>query len=139
MPQQVENTEEVSLTDLDESAGAARPSERAAFAQMVDGERFEVGLGLRSESNFYVGFEPRVGLFIATHHRLPLGVTTAVRIEFPGGNCLTAEGYVHWVRDTADASAAPGFGMRFDRLSPRAMALVQRFMRKREPMFFPEC
>lgn len=141
-PNPADSTIEVQLKDLCE-ASLTSIGVDAEPADRVSCERFEVRLGPCSDSNFYVGFEPRIGLFIATHRSLPLGATVDVRIHFPTGQSIASEGYVHWRRDAASSDLLtqgpePGLGIRLDHLSPRARRLTKAFMSQREPLFFPE-
>ena len=106
--------------------------------ELVACERYDVRLAPHSESNFYIGFEPRVGIFVATHRPLPLGVTVSIRIRMPRDMCLVSEGYVHWIRDTAHCGFPPGMGVRLDTLTPSQEQVVNRYMAQREALFFPE-
>jgi hypothetical protein len=103
--------------------------------------RLESEIGVHSETNFYTDFLGDIrnhgGIFIATFHVLPIGATCEVVLTFPGD--LTAEfrGVVRWKREgtgSMGAGPSPGLGVEITDAGPEAWNLIDRFMRKREPM-----
>lgn len=106
-------------------------------------EHVEVNIGATTESNFYVGFSGEVsegGVFLSTYEVLDQGTRVHMLVTLPGGFEFQQDGYVRFVRDPMDFSAAsePGIGVQFEGLSPQNRDLVLRFVRKRPPMFYDD-
>jgi tetratricopeptide (TPR) repeat protein len=100
----------------------------------------EVNVGSTTDSNFYVDASDQLldgGVFVATYSPLPVGSQTALTITLPGKLIVRAHGTVALTRDLMDAFAdhIPGMCVAFDRLDQRSLALIERFTRKRSPMF----
>ena len=102
----------------------------------------EVGLGRFSDSNFYTGFDPGIGsggVFVATQRPLSLGAMVETHIHLPGCNGLVLSGSVHWTRELHTGDAPDGIGVRLAPVDYEANEVIERFMRMREPLFFPDC
>ncbi len=102
--------------------------------------RIAVEIGLRTETNFFVGFSGDVsegGIFLTTVSLLPIGTAVTLSFSFPGGLEVEAEGEVAWTRQgvTFDSELSAGMGIRFTRLSDEALATIQEFASIREPIF----
>jgi hypothetical protein len=71
---------------------------------------------------------------------LPEGTPLLLQLTLPGGYDTRAHGRVRFVRDAFDFTAEqiPGMGVKFEALTPEALALCERFAQKRPPMFFDE-
>ena len=105
--------------------------------------RLQVEIGIRTETNFFVGFSGDLsegGIFVATVSLLAIGTPLTVSFSFPPNIEIEAEGVVAWTREGAafDSDLEAGMGIRFTRLSPSALAAIQEFMRHREPIFYTE-
>ena len=106
--------------------------------------RFSVDLDVTvgSDHNFYAGFAENLsvgGVFIATHKLKPVGSRIELSVNLPDGAQLRVEGQVRWIRVFNDRSdTPPGMGVKFDNLAPAAIALIQGFLSRREPLFFDD-
>lgn len=103
----------------------------------------EIELDLHSDHNFYTGFSANIsdgGLFVATYRPQSVGDRLNVKFKLPGvDEPIEAKVEVRWVRDArAGDDTAPGFGATFVELSDHGRALVERYLDKREPLFFEE-
>src|SRR5882724_930828 len=118
--------------------------ERRARESGGEVDRLEVslGVGIESESNFYIGCTENVsdgGVFVATHSLCQIGshvdLVIALRYQEP----IRAKGTVRWLRpycETSDAQA--GMGIRFDSLSDVDAERILEFAKCRQPMFFDD-
>lgn len=114
-----------------------RTVERRA-APRVD---LNVGIGFRSDSNFYTGFTSDLsegGLFVATHMLQPIGSELTLTFALPTGSEISVRGTVRWLRDTHDYSAAtpPGMGIQFHALRVEDLERIREFVALREPLFY---
>jgi uncharacterized protein (TIGR02266 family) len=105
-----------------------------------DRAQINVEIGLRTETNFFVGFSGDIsegGLFLTTVSLLPIGTPVTLSFTFPGGIEIEAEGRVAWTREgvTFDSELNAGMGIRFTRLSDEALSAIQEFTSVREPIF----
>jgi uncharacterized protein (TIGR02266 family) len=106
--------------------------------------RFSVDLDVTvgSDHNFYAGFAENLsagGVFIATHKLKPVGSKIECSINLPDGVQMRALGEVRWVRifnETSDTP--PGMGVRFIDVSPEAVASIEAFLARRDPLFFDD-
>jgi len=103
----------------------------------------KVFIGMESEHNFYTGFTQNIssgGLFIATHNTLDVGRQVELLFHLPGGQAISTQGEVAWIRDYNEQNleSAPGMGIRFLDLTPKDSALIREFIAAREPIFFDE-
>lgn len=103
----------------------------------------EANLGAHSNTNFYKGLSGNDviddgGIFIATYDIPKPGTPLWVRVSLPGGYEFEAAGAVRWVREAGAGDAPPGFGAVFLKLSQEARALVYRYVRNREPIFYDD-
>jgi uncharacterized protein (TIGR02266 family) len=105
--------------------------------------RIDVEIGIRTETNFFVGFSGDIsegGIFVATVSLLPIGTSVTVSFSFPGGIDVEVEGEVAWTREGVefDTDVEPGMGIRFSLVSRDALAAIREFMRVREPIFYAD-
>jgi hypothetical protein len=101
--------------------------------------RLEGEIGVHSETNFFTDFLGDIrnhgGIFVATFHVLPLGSQCEVILTFPGSLTAEIRGVVRWKRETNDASgSSPGLGIEITNANAESWNLIDRFMRKREPI-----
>ena len=108
-------------------------------------ERFAVDLqvSVLSEHNFYAGLAENIsagGLFIATHQLQKVGSRIELSVRMPDNDdVFHIVGEVRWVRVYNEHSdTSPGLGVRFAELPPGAAAAIDRFLDKREPLFFDD-
>lgn len=113
-----------------------RPRARPDSAQL-----HLVDLGLQSASNFYRGLSgddvvEGGGVFVSTYDLPQPGVPVRLRVRMAGYE-FEANGVVHWRRGPGEAldDAPPGFGARITAITPQARALVNRYVRNRDPIF----
>jgi uncharacterized protein (TIGR02266 family) len=107
-------------------------------AQRVD---LNVGVGFRSDSNFYTGFTQDIsegGLFVATHMLQPIGAEITLTFALPTGPEISARCIVRWQRDPHEHNALtpPGMGVQFQDLADADLERIQQFVAMREPLFF---
>jgi uncharacterized protein (TIGR02266 family) len=103
----------------------------------------EFDVTFESEHNFYTGFSEDIsegGIFVATHELRPVGTVSEVHFTLPGiDRPLRVRGEVRWHRrPRAGSNTWPGMGLRFVELEPATRRLIERFVNKREPLFFEE-
>lgn len=97
----------------------------------------DVDVGFVSESNFYAGLAMDVscgGLLVATYRILPIGTTVTVSFVLPDGQHVTASGEVKWTRK-AIAEGPPGIGVAFKELREEDLKAIERFCKKRAPLY----
>jgi uncharacterized protein (TIGR02266 family) len=105
--------------------------------------QLKTNINLGSDSNFFTGFSTDIsegGIFIATVETVPQGTKVDLDFTLPGGRPLKARGVVRWLREPNDHTPdlMPGMGVQFQDLQPEVASLISDFVRKREPLFFPD-
>jgi Tfp pilus assembly protein PilZ len=99
--------------------------------------RLEAEVNVHSESNFFTDFFGDIrnngGIFVATFHVLPVGAECEVALSFPGDLSAEVRGRVKFTRPASE-SASPGLGIAITSASPEAWSLIERFIKKREPI-----
>jgi uncharacterized protein (TIGR02266 family) len=106
--------------------------------------RFSVDLDVTvgSDHNFYAGFAENLsagGVFIATHKLKPVGSKIELTINLPESVQIRAAGDVRWIRVFNEQSdTPPGMGVRFSGLADASVALIQKFLARRDPLFFDD-
>jgi uncharacterized protein (TIGR02266 family) len=116
------------------SAGAGRDHSRV---------QLKTNINLGSDSNFFTGFSTDIsegGIFVATVETVPHGTKVDLDFTLPGGRPLKASGVVRWLREPSahTPDLMPGMGVQFQDLQPEVASLISDFVRKREPLFFPD-
>lgn len=101
----------------------------------------EFDITAQSENNFYRGLSENIsvgGLFFETYAPHQLGEQLFVRFTLPGTLCpIEATVVVRWIRAHNPASDTPqGVGVQFISLDPDARRSIERFSRKRDPLFY---
>jgi hypothetical protein len=103
--------------------------------------RLEGEIGVHSETNFYTDFLGDIrnhgGIFVATFHVLPLDSPCEVALTFPGNLTAEVQGVVRWRRQNdprMSTGSSPGLGVEITQAGPEAWDLIDRFIRKREPI-----
>ena len=126
---------EATILSVAPSADTAPRREHSRFAVDLD-----VTVG--SDHNFYAGFAENLsagGVFIATHKLKPVGSRIELTINLPDGVQIRAAGDVRWIRVFNEQSdTPPGMGVRFDGLADASVALIQKFLARRDPLFFDD-
>lgn len=123
---------------------AAAPStSRSAPPREQSRVRLQTNIHLGSDSNFFTGFSTDVsegGLFVATVETVPRGTKVDLDFTLPGGRSLKASGVVRWRRELNDHTPdlMPGVGVQFQDLPSEVASLIGDFVRKREPLFYPD-
>jgi hypothetical protein len=127
---------------------ASPPDPRAAAP--VDARRpshsvhvYLVDLGLQSASNFYRGLAgddviEAGGLFVSTYMLPELGAPVRLCVRMPTGFEFEANGVVEWLREPREASpdTPPGFGAKVTAITEEVRKLIDRYVRRREPVFY---
>jgi uncharacterized protein (TIGR02266 family) len=101
----------------------------------------ELAVDLKSESNFYAGLAENLsagGVFVATHNLQEVGSKVEITVRLPEQDKVVhAIGEVCWVRVfNEESDTPPGMGLRFVELEAGAAQLIERFVARREPLFF---
>lgn len=92
---------------------------------------------LESASHLYAGLSrdlSRGGVFVATHHTVPMGTAVVVEIIVAHSH-LRLPGIVRWHRAPSEDAPA-GLGVAFTKLSPEQLALLATICEEREPYFY---
>ena len=105
--------------------------------------RVDLDVSLGSDHNFYVGLVENLsagGVFVATHLLKPVGEVIEFTIHLPDSNDVVAgTGEVRWIREYADSGdTPPGMGVRFLELSVGSVQAIERFLARREPLFYDD-
>ncbi len=102
--------------------------------------RIEAELDAFSDTNFYTNFLGDIrdhgGIFVAAENswgEIRLLTPCAVRMSFPGALTAEVRGIVRWKRDRWGNECA-GIGVEITHASPDAWQLVDRYMKRREPI-----
>ena len=129
--------------------GGARAKEHAEDVARSDrnAERvaLEVKVDFESDHNFYTGLTQNIsagGLFIANQIRR-IGDRIKVTFSLPGsGAPVTVEAEVRWIRENSPLLRVEdgfvGMGVRFINLSPDAAHAIQKFIERRESLFYDD-
>ncbi len=101
--------------------------------------RVEAEVEAFSDTNFYTNFLGDIrdhgGIFVSTYAVLAVGTACEVALKFPGDYQVEFRGAVRWRRDaTAESTSTPGMGIEITQASNDAWALIDRFIKKREPI-----
>ncbi|HYI02658.1 TIGR02266 family protein [Hyalangium sp.] len=105
--------------------------------------RLQTNIHLGSDSNFFTGFSTDIsegGVFVATVETVAQGTKVDVDFTLPGGRPLKASGVVRWLREPNNhmPDLMPGVGVQFQELPSEVASLISDFVRKREPLFYPD-
>jgi uncharacterized protein (TIGR02266 family) len=126
---------EASIRSMAPGADTSPRREHSRFAVDLD-----VTVG--SDHNFYAGFAENLsagGVFIATHKLKPVGSKIELTINLPDDIQLHATGEVRWIRVFNERSdTPPGMGVKFSDLEVEAVEAIQRFLARRDPLFFDD-
>ena len=114
-----------------------RPENRRT-CERIDAE-FEITA--QSENNFYRGLSENIsigGLFFEAYAPHRLGELLTVRFTLPGTLApIEARVEVRWIRTHNPASDTPqGIGVQFIALDVDSRRVIERFTRKRDPLFY---
>lgn len=125
------------------SAPIAKSTSKGSTARSHTRVRLQANINLGSDSNFFTGFSTDIsegGVFVATVETVPRGTTVDLDFTLPGGRQLKASGVVRWLREPNDhmPDLMPGLGVQFQDLQSEVASLISDFVRKREPLFFPD-
>ncbi len=115
------------------------PAQRREHARY----KVELDVSLGSDHNFYVGFVENMsagGVFIATHMLKAVGEVLELSIHIPSSDAkICGTGEVRWVREYSERSnVPPGMGVRFIQLEPGSLEAIEKFLARREPIFYDE-
>jgi uncharacterized protein (TIGR02266 family) len=127
---------------------AAKGAAVSALAQSAPARehprvRLQANISLGSDSNFFTGFSTDIhsgGVFVATVETVPRGTKVDLDVTLPGGRPLKTRGVVRWLREPNDHTPdlMPGVGVQFQELQPEMASLINDFVRRREPLFYPD-
>lgn len=91
--------------------------------------------------NFFRGFTEDIsggGLFIATHQFYPIGTEFNLTLTLEGQD-IPVMARVAWIREDSPfmpADAEPGMGLQFVGLTIEQYAMIEEFIKKKDPIFF---
>lgn len=135
------------LTDtmISRSPGTApplHPALRVTSQRKRDGISLETAIDLGSESNFFTGFSTDVsegGVFVATLSEVAPGTAVELDLSIPGHPRMPVRGTVRWIREAnlRAPEMMPGLGVQFAELPPEIALRIGKFVKEREPLFFP--
>jgi len=102
----------------------------------------DLEVSMWSDHNFYSGLADNIsvgGIFVATHVVKPVGERLELSLTLPGDYEIRCTGEVRWHRPYSEVSnAPPGLGIRFEDLPKEAVALIERFVRNRDPLLYDD-
>lgn len=133
--------------DLEMPPVSAREERRASVveARATIRHSVHVEVDLFSEHNFWSGLTMNMsegGLFVATHHTLPLGVRVMLNMTLPTDDLepIVAIAEVRWTRAYSEQDdIPPGLGLQFVDLDPRSLSRIRRFVTTlRTPLLFDD-
>lgn len=75
------------------------------------------------------------GLFVMTHHEIPVGTNVLLAFKLPSGVALEVIGVVQWRRDRHLGSESPGLGIAFFCLEPEVKKTLEEFCAVREALY----
>lgn len=107
--------------------------------------RLEAELDVHSDTNFYTNFLGDIhdhgGIFVATYAILHTGTQCEVQLTFPGELKADVRGVVRWRREPAGADVSAGaagtvagLGIEITQAAGDGWSLIERFIKKREPI-----
>jgi uncharacterized protein (TIGR02266 family) len=125
------------------SAAPATAAAAVATRRERGAVHLHTNITLGSDSNFFTGFSTDVssgGIFVATVDTVPQGTRVDVDFTLPGGRPLKASGVVRWLREVNNRTPdlMPGVGVQFQELQPEVASQISDFVRRREPLFYPD-
>lgn len=100
-------------------------------------ETYDVAVDVMSEANLYVdGLGMVSGVFIPSPMPPREGAKVEVKLTFPWGGQMAFEGVVEWTREASNFGRRTrgGFGTKFPDLAGTQQAMLQRFLKLRQPM-----
>jgi uncharacterized protein (TIGR02266 family) len=121
------------LEIVEEQYAEARSAPRASAYVCID---------VFSDHTFWTGLSMNMsegGVFIATHHVVPVGQTIVIHMMLPfEDEPVVTLGEVRWTRECrGQDDVSPGLGVQFIGLDAKSLAKVRRFVATvREPLFF---
>ena len=123
------------------SPTSSYPADRADNRRTCDRVDAEFEITAQSENNFYRGLSENIsvgGLFFETYAPHRLGEHITVRFTLPGTVVpIEAKVEVRWVRAHNPTSDTPqGIGVQFTDLDLDVRRVIERFTRKRDPLFY---
>jgi uncharacterized protein (TIGR02266 family) len=100
-------------------------------------------LNIHTDHYFYNGFSENIedgGIFIATFDPKPVNAKVVVNFKLPGGHRVTARGVVHFVKEynALNPETPPGMGVKFTDLLKEDKKAIERFLKKRAPVFYDD-
>jgi uncharacterized protein (TIGR02266 family) len=101
-------------------------------------------INAHTDNNFWMSIEGDVsegGVFVATHRPVELGMLIILHLRLGAStDVVEAIGSVRWLRPySRDGGSAPGFGVQFLEVSPRALDRIRRFIGKvRDPILYDD-
>jgi uncharacterized protein (TIGR02266 family) len=103
----------------------------------------DLDVSLGSDHNFYAGLAENLsggGIFVATHMLRPVGSVIELSIHLPDSSApVKGMGEVRWIREYNESSELPpGMGIRFTHLEAGSLTAIERFLAKRDPLFFDD-
>lgn len=140
---EVERPLAAALTALADSAAAAEPVALTPQRRVAKRAKMQAAIDMASDSNFYAGFSTDIssgGVFVATVYALDVGTEVDLAFTLPSGARIEVHGIVRWTRELNDKlpESFPGMGIQFMNLNELDRQAIERFVKSREPMFFPD-
>jgi uncharacterized protein (TIGR02266 family) len=103
----------------------------------------EVEVDVQTDTNFYTGLTQdisRGGLFLATHAIKPVGAHVQLTLKLPGEPVLNIDSEVRWTREGSSLQRTDthGMGLKFLNLSDEQASVINRFLSRRESLFYDD-
>jgi uncharacterized protein (TIGR02266 family) len=92
---------------------------------------YAVAVQFRSASSFLIAYSvnlSRGGLFLETHHDLPVGTPLELSFEIPGAGSVGLGGYVAWRRGPESPDGPAGLGIEFTDISAALSTVIDRLV-----------
>ncbi len=92
---------------------------------------YAVAVQFRSASSFLIAYSvnlSRGGLFVETHHDVPVGTPLELSLEIPGSGTVALSGQVAWRRGPESPDGPTGLGVEFADISAPLSAVIDRLV-----------
>ena len=120
------------------SSDSVPPAVVPPMMRQSERQRCELQIEFTEETQLFAGLTQDIsegGVFIATYHLRPVGMRLDLSFVLPDGVEIQTGGIVRWLRDGATEGLRPGMGVAFTDLRPECLESLNRYCRKRAPLY----
>lgn len=92
---------------------------------------YAVAVQFRSASAFLIAYSvnlSRGGLFLETHHDLPIGTPLELSFAIPGAGSVGLAGHIAWRRGPESADGPAGLGVEFHEVTDQLSSVIDRLV-----------